>query len=522
VVKSARVMKQAVAYLQPYMEAARRAPPSLTGGGDATDGGRKARIVLATVKGDVHDIGKNIVGVVLACNNYEVIDLGVMVPCERILATARERGAAIIGLSGLITPSLDEMVHVAGEMRRQGFTLPLLIGGATTSAAHTALKIAPQYDHPVVHVPDASRVVGVVAQLLNPQTRDSYARAVAAEQERRRQEYLGRHDRPLLSLAEARANRFPTDWAAAALEPPAFLGTCVLAPIPLALLAEYVDWTPFFHVWELRGRYPDVLDDPTYGEEARRLYRDARALLDEIIAHGWLEARGVYGFWPAQSQGDDILVYPHGPEHPLRVVLHTLRQQVQREGGRPNLALADYIAPVSCGRLDYIGGFVVTAGHGLDHLVAHYEARHDDYTAILARALADRLAEAGAEYLHAEARRHWYAPHEQLTNTELIRERYRGIRPAPGYPAQPDHTEKRTLFALLGAEAATSVALTETCAMLPGSSVCGLYFGHPAARYFAVGRIGRDQVEDYAARKGMLVTEVERWLAPNLAYDPTP
>jgi 5-methyltetrahydrofolate--homocysteine methyltransferase len=521
VVKSARVMKQAVAYLQPYMEAAR--PGSSSGaGGRAEAGGPKARIVLATVKGDVHDIGKNIVGVVLACNNYEVIDLGVMVPCERILATAREQGAAIIGLSGLITPSLDEMVHVAGEMRRQGFTIPLLIGGATTSAAHTALKIAPQYDHPVVHVPDASRVVGVVAQLLNPQTRDSYARAVAAEQERRRQEYLGRHDRPLLSLAEARANRFTTDWAAAALEEPAFLGTCVLSPLPLALLAEYVDWTPFFHVWELRGRYPDVLDDPTYGEEARRLYRDARALLEEIIAHGWLEARGVYGFWPAQSQGDDILVYPHGPEHPLRVVLHTLRQQVQRDAGRPNLALADYIAPVSCGRIDYIGGFVVTAGHGLDHLVAHYEARHDDYTAILARALADRLAEAAAEYLHAEARRHWYAPNEQLTNTELIRERYRGIRPAPGYPAQPDHTEKRTLFALLGAEAATGVALTETCAMRPASSVCGLYFGHPAARYFAVGRIGRDQVEDYAARKGMLITEVERWLAPNLAYDPAP
>jgi 5-methyltetrahydrofolate--homocysteine methyltransferase len=512
VVKSARVMKQAVAYLEPFMEAEKRE----RGGGTA-----QARIVMATVKGDVHDIGKNIVGVVLACNNYEVIDLGVMVPCERILDVARERQADLIGLSGLITPSLDEMVHVAGELTRAGFTTPLLIGGATTSAAHTAVKIAPHYESPVVHVQDASRAVGVVAQLLSPRSRDRFARQVAEEQEQRRIAFANRAERPLLTLAEARERRLQLDWASAPIERPAFLGTQVHAPVPLDALVPYVDWSPFFHVWELRGRYPDIFEDPTFGAEARRLFDDAQALLADIVRHQRFEARAVFGFFPANSVGDDILVYTDETRGAVRAVFHTMRQQTPGQSGRHNLALADFIAPVDSGRLDYLGAFVVTAGHGVEEVVRQYEARHDDYNAILAKALADRLAEASAEYWHEQARRLWgFGQDEHLTKQDLIRERYRGIRPAPGYPAQPDHTEKRTLFELLDAERAVGVTLTESYAMWPPSSVSGLYFAHPQARYFAIGPVGRDQVEDYAQRKRQSVEETERWLAPSLAYEP--
>jgi 5-methyltetrahydrofolate--homocysteine methyltransferase len=512
VVKSARVMKQAVAYLEPFMEARKQ---------ERRDTTPRAKIVMATVKGDVHDIGKNIVGVVLGCNNYEVVDLGVMVPCERILATARAEKADAIGLSGLITPSLDEMVHVASEMRREGFDLPLLIGGATTSAAHTAVKIAPQYGNPVVHVIDASRVVGVVSQLLNPNTRDAFAAQMAAEQEQRRQDFAQRTERPLLALRQARANRLAVDWASAPIERPEFLGTRVMVTVPLETLAEYIDWTPFFHVWELRGRFPEILQDATYGVEARKLYQDARALLADVIHYQRIEARAVCGFFPANSDGDDVLVYADEAGADVRTVFHTLRQQNRKENGAANLALADFVAPRECGRGDYVGGFVVTAGHGVEELVRHFQTQGDDYSAILVEALADRLAEAGAEYLHAEARRLWgYGRDEQLSKEDLLRERYRGIRPAPGYPSQPDHTEKRALFDLLRAEEATGVRLTESYAMWPASSVSGLYFAHPQARYFAVGRIGRDQVEDYARRKGQSLPEAERWLAPSLGYEP--
>ncbi|HZR99343.1 MAG TPA: methionine synthase [Chloroflexota bacterium] len=512
VVKSARVMKQAVAYLEPFMEAEKQ---------QRQDTSARARIVMATVKGDVHDIGKNIVAVVLACNGYEVIDLGVMVPSERILAVAREQGAAAIGLSGLITPSLDQMVHVAGEMQREGFEVPLLIGGATTSAAHTAVKIAPQYAQPVVHVQDASRVVGVVSQLLSPQTREAFARQVAAEQESRRAAFARKNARPMLSLRQARANRLAVDWSTAPIERPAFLGTRAIAPLALDRLVPYIDWTPFFHVWELRGRYPEILDDAKLGAEARRLFADAQALLADIVHYQRFQARAVYGFFAANSEGDDILVYEDEARGKVRAVLHTLRQQIRKENDSPNLALADYVAPVESGRLDYVGGFAVTAGLGAEELVRHFKARGDDYTAILAEALADRLAEAGAEYLHEQARRAWgFGRDERLSHEDLLRERYRGIRPAPGYPAQPDHTEKRTLFDLLDAEAQTGIRLTESYAMWPAASVSGLYFAHPAARYFAVAYIGRDQIEDYARRKGQTVAETERWLAPYLAYEP--
>ncbi len=512
VVKSARVMKQAVAYLEPFMAAEKRSNGT---------GHDQPRIVLATVKGDVHDIGKNIVGVVLACNGYEVIDLGVMVPCERILAVARERQADAIGLSGLITPSLDEMVHVARELRAAGFTVPLLIGGATTSAAHTALKIAPEYPHPVVHVPDASRVAGVVARLLNPETRTAFAAELAAEQAQRRAGFARRSERPLLSLAEARARRLPVDWTTCPIDRPEWLGVRVLRPLPLAALVEYIDWTPFFHVWELRGRYPAVLDDPARGAEARRLFADAQALLADIVAHERLEARAVFGLFPANSAGDDLHVYADETREAVTAVFHTLRQQVARASDQPCLALADFVAPRASGRPDYLGAFVVTAGHGAEELARAFEARGDDYSAILVKALADRLAEAAAEYLHAAVRRLWgYGRTERLSPDDLAHGRYRGIRPAPGYPAQPDHTEKRTLFALLDAEAAVGVRLTETCAMWPAASVCGLYFAHPEARYFAVGPLGRDQIADYAVRKGWPLAEVERWLAESLGYEP--
>ncbi len=512
VVKSARVMKKAVAHLVPYLEAERE--------GIARKAGT---LVTATVKGDVHDIGKNIVGVVLGCNDYEVVDLGVMVPAARILERAREIGADFVGLSGLITPSLDEMVHVASEMEREGFTIPLLIGGATTSRAHTAVKIAPAYSGPVIHVTDASRAVGVVRTLLDPARRDAYATEVRAEYEALRRE---RGDRRAgerrLTLAEARANRLRIDWAGATPPAPSFLGVRTFRNYPLAELVDRIDWTPFFTTWELRGAYPAILDDPTVGVAARDLHRDAAALLERIVAGGDLRADAVVGFWPANAVGDDIVIWRDDGRTEPRATFRTLRQQMAKRDGRPNLALADFVAPVASGALDFVGAFAVTAGHGLDTLVAHFEASHDDYSAILAKALADRLAEAFAERLHERVRRElWgYAPGEALSNAELVAERYQGIRPAPGYPACPDHTEKLTLFSLLEAEARAGIRLTESWAMLPGASVSGYYFWHPQSTYFGVGRIGRDQLDDYAARAGIPIADAARILGPNLAEEP--
>jgi 5-methyltetrahydrofolate--homocysteine methyltransferase len=511
VVKSARVMKKAVAQLVPWLEAEKSA-------------GREARgkVLLATVKGDVHDIGKNIVGVVLQCNNYEVIDLGVMVPCARILETARQEGVNLIGLSGLITPSLEEMCFVADEMRREGFAVPLLIGGATTSKVHTAVRIAPRYDGPVVHVLDASRAVGVAANLLSPGNRPAFVSAIAADYEAVRR---AREDRPagerLIPLTEARAARLiPGNGG---LPPrPTFLGTRVFDPYPLEELIERIDWTPFFHTWELPGHYPAILRDPATAQAAGALFADARALLDRMVRERRLTARAVVGFWPAASVMDDIELYADLERREPVATVHTLRQQMARSpgSGRPNLALADFVAPRDAGEPDFLGGFAVTAGHGLETLVHEFEAAHDDYSAILAKALADRLAEALAERMHERVRKElWgYAPGEALDNVALVREQYQGIRPAPGYPACPDHTEKRTLFALLDASRAIGITLTESCAMLPGASVSGWYFWRPEARYFGVGKIARDQVEDYARRKGMTVAEIERWLAPVLGY----
>jgi 5-methyltetrahydrofolate--homocysteine methyltransferase len=513
VVKSARVMKKAVAYLLPFMEAEKQA----SGGGKP-----QGKIVLATVKGDVHDIGKNIVGVVLACNNYQIIDLGVMVPCEKILNTAREEGAQIIGLSGLITPSLDEMVHVAREMGRQGFKIPLLIGGATTSRIHTAVKIAPAYQEPVVHVLDASRAVGVVGKLINPQLKVELAARNQEEQERAREQHLGqRAQRPLLTIEEARARKPPLDWKSTDVARPAFTGVRALDRFPLRDIARMIDWTPFFHTWELRGRYPQIFDDPTVGGRAKELFEDAQRLLDRIVSQELLTARGVYGFFPANSIGDDIEIYADDSRSKVLTVFHTLRQQSDKPEGQFNHALADFIAPKSTGIEDSLGGFAVTTGFGVEALCEHFEQDHDDYNSIMTKALADRLAEAFAELLHKRAREDWgYGQQENLTLEDLIRERYRGIRPAPGYPACPDHTEKRLLFDLLEAEQNAGIYLTETCAMYPASSVSGLYFAHPDATYFAVGKIGRDQVADYQRRKRMDLRTVERWLSPNLAYDP--
>jgi 5-methyltetrahydrofolate--homocysteine methyltransferase len=513
VVKSARVMKKAVAYLIPYIEAEKQA-----GAGART----KGRVVMATVKGDVHDIGKNIVGVVLQCNNFEVVDLGVMVPCARILATAREIGADLIGLSGLITPSLEEMTVVASEMTREGFTTPLLIGGATTSRVHTAVKIAPKYTGPVVHVLDASRAVGVAGSLLSDSLRDGFMEQVRQEYAAIRDERAERDTgERRITLEEARANRLALDSKAAPAPVPTFLGVRALDHYPLPELVDRIDWTPFFQTWELVGHYPAILSDPAVGKTARSLYQDARRLLDRIVREGLLEARAAFGFFPAASQGDDIVVYADEGRQEVRATIHTLRQQSRKSGGRHNLALADFVAPGSSGVRDYIGLFAVTAGLGLDPLVAEFEAAHDDYTAILAKALADRLAEAFAERLHERVRREFwgYVPDESLANEDLIRERYQGIRPAPGYPACPDHTEKRTVFGLLDAERKACMKLTESFAMLPAASVSGYYFWRPESQYFGVGKIGRDQVEDYARRKGMPVEEVERWLAPNLAYE---
>lgn len=511
VVKSARVMKKAVAYLLPFMDAEKS---------QSTPRGR-GKIIIATVKGDVHDIGKNIVGVVLGCNNYEIVDLGVMAACETILDTAIEKGADMIGLSGLITPSLEEMVHVAREMQRRGMTLPLLIGGATTSAKHTAVKIAPAYDQVTTHVVDASRAAGVVDRLMQPESRKQFDTENREQQRRMREAFERRQKRDLVPYREARRRRFATDWQTVGIDTPAFTGVRVLDDYPLEELAQYIDWSPFFMAWEIKGKYPRVLDDPKVGAHARELFDDAGEMLREIIADGQLRARGVYGFWPAASVDDDILVYEDDRRHEELARFHTLRQQWERKGQTCFLALADYIAPRDVQREDYLGAFAVTTGHGCAELVARYEADNDDYRAIMVKALADRLAEAFAERLHQQARADWgYGVDESLDNDGLIREKYRGIRPAPGYPACPDHTEKRILFDLLGVPAATGIGLTETLAMDPAASICGLYFAHPEARYFSVDRITHDQVEDYAHRKGMKIKEVERWLAPNLGYDP--
>jgi 5-methyltetrahydrofolate--homocysteine methyltransferase len=517
VVKSARVMKKAVAYLTPFMEADKAAA--------GTAGQARAKILMATVKGDVHDIGKNIVGVVLGCNNFEVIDLGVMVACEKIIETAIAEKVDVIGLSGLITPSLDEMVHVARELRRTGNKFPLLIGGATTSAKHTAVKIAPSYDHATVHVLDASRSVGVVEKLINPRAREKFESENRALQKQLVASHAQRNTVELAPYAEAKSKGLATDWTTLDIPTPAFTGTHVISSasnpkFSLAALVPYIDWTPFFQTWELKGKYPRIFEDPNVGPEAKRLYDDARALLDRIVKENLLEARGVYGFFPAASTGDDIIVYADDTRKKERTRFHGLRQQWRRKGQETFYSLADFIAPVGSGRNDYIGAFAVTTGLGCDELARKFDADLDDYNSIMTKALADRLAEAFAEYLHAQARRDWgFGAAESLSTEDLINEQYRGIRPAPGYPAQPDHTEKRALFALLDATAGTGIILTESLAMHPAASVSGLYFAHPAARYFAVDRLSRDQVEDYAKRKKMPLAEIERWLAPNLGYD---
>ena len=511
VVKSARVMKKAVAYLLPFMEEERQ----------KTGGERKPRgkILMATVKGDVHDIGKNIVGVVLSCNDFEVIDLGVMVPCETILQKAREQAVDMIGLSGLITPSLDEMVHVAREMERQGFQLPLLIGGATTSAKHTAVKIAPAYHETVIHVKDASRSVGIVERLMRPEEKHKLDAENRRNQARERENFARRRQRKLVSYAEACKRRFRIDWENAPIAVPSFLGVRVLRDFPLADLVPYIDWSPFFMAWELRGKYPHILADAKVGSEARKLFEDANRLLERILADKLLAANAVYGFWPANSWGDDIIVFADQTRQRELLRLPMLRQQWEREGQTAFRSLADYLAPLDSGRIDYLGAFAVTAGIGAEELAARFEAEQDPYSAIMTKALADRLAEAFAELLHERARRDWgYGREEHLTKEQLIAEEYRGIRPAAGYPSCPDHTEKAKLWALLHADE-VSIHLTESFAMTPAASVSGLYFSHPEATYFAVDLITRDQVENYAARKGMSRAEVERWLAPNLGYD---
>ncbi len=515
VVKSARVMKRAVAYLQPFMEAER---------GDGE--GRKfaGKVVMATVKGDVHDIGKNIVGVVLQCNNYEVVDLGVMVPAAKILDAAIAEKADIIGLSGLITPSLDEMVHVAGEMQRRGMSLPLLIGGATTSRTHTAVKIEPAYaNSSTTYVPDASRAVGVVAALLSPDQSEAFTAETRAEYGRVREQFArGREQSARLSLGKARANRFQADFKTFDPVRPSFLGTCTVTAYDLGHLTRFIDWGPFFASWQLTGAFPQILEDDTRGEAARALYADAQAMLATIVKEGWFQANGVVGFWPASADGDDVILYADEDRAAEVGRLFTLRQQMPKSDGKANLALSDFIAPVG-GKPDYIGAFAVTAGHGEQAIIERFRAAGDDYSGILAAALADRLAEAFAEAMHYKVRTElWgYAPDEAMDLSALLSEKYVGIRPAPGYPAQPDHTEKTTLFGLLDAERATGIELTESYAMTPPSSVSGVYFAHPEAHYFGVGKIGRDQAADYALRKGWPLETAERWLAPILAYEPT-
>jgi 5-methyltetrahydrofolate--homocysteine methyltransferase len=515
VVKSARVMKKAVAHLTPFMEAEKVA---MAASGQVVKA--QGKIVLATVKGDVHDIGKNIVGVVLACNNYEVIDMGVMVPCERILERAKAEKADMIGLSGLITPSLDEMVHVAREMERQGFKLPLLVGGATTSRAHTAVKIAPHYSEPVVHVLDASRAVPVTTSLLSDQGKSAFVAQHRAEYEALRKA----HSAPRLnvvSLETARTRRTPIKWRAEDLPVPAFAGVRALDNFPLATLRDFIDWTPFFHTWGLKGIYPRILEHEGQGAQARQIFTEGNALLDVIIEKNLITARGVYGFFPASTVGDDVELYTDGTREKVLERFHFLRQQSNREGSEPCRSLADFIAPKETGLPDYIGGFAVTSGIGLKELCDRFKAEHDDYNAIMAEAIADRLAEAFAECLHKRVRDEWgYGCEEGLSIADLIQEKYRGIRPAAGYPACPDHTEKGPLWRLLDVQAKTGMLITESFAMWPGSSVSGLYFAHPESRYFSLGKIDRDQVADYHERKGMSVAEVERWLGQNLNYDP--
>jgi 5-methyltetrahydrofolate--homocysteine methyltransferase len=515
VVKSARVMKRAVAYLEPYLQEEKR----LSG----ETGKPAARILMATVKGDVHDIGKNIVGVVLACNNYEVIDLGVMVPAEKILETAKQEKVDIIGLSGLITPSLDEMVYVAREMQREKLEIPLLIGGATTSRIHTAVKIDPVYEGPVVHVLDASRSVPVSSELINPNSRKSFTTKVKSEYESLRKEHESRRqEKNYITLKAARENQVNIDWQAEQIKCPSFIGKRALLNFPLEKLVAYIDWTPFFQTWMLAGRYPGILTDPVVGAEASKLFNDAQSMLNDIVKHKKLTANGMVAFYPAKrSKTDDVKLFHSETDSTSFARLHFLRQQNKKAPGLPNFSLADFIAPEDSGRVDYIGLFAVTTGIGLEQCIDEFQAKHDDYSVIMIKALADRLAEAFAECLHEKVRKElWgYNPQEKFSNEELIKEAYVGIRPAPGYPACPDHTEKRTIFEILDAEKEAGVKLTESCAMYPAASVSGYYFSNPESKYFGLGKIERDQVEDYAERKGMKLAEVEKWLSPNLSYD---
>jgi 5-methyltetrahydrofolate--homocysteine methyltransferase len=516
VVKSARVMKKAVAYLTPFMEEEKR---RAVAAGQATRA--QGKFLLATVKGDVHDIGKNIVGVVLACNNYEVIDLGVMVPFDKILQVAREQQVDVIGLSGLITPSLDEMVHAAKELTRAGFTVPLLVGGATTSAAHTAVKLAPEYAPGVFHVLDASRVANVVGSLLSPTLKPAYVAEVQAKQQRQREEFAARQSRsPLLSIAEARARAPKFDWSATDIARPEFLGTRVFADIDLAEVVPYIDWSPFFSAWELHGRFPELLKDEKIGAEATKLYADAQTLLASIVAEKRFDPRAIVGFFPANAVGDSVELYADEARSRVVETLHFLRQQQAKPADQFNHCLADYVAPRTSERLDYVGAFAVTAGPGVEKFAAEFKAAGDDYLAIMAQALGDRIAEAMAELFHKKARDFFgYGRDERLTMPEILREKYQGIRPAPGYPACPDHTQKPQLWSLMDVAAATGITLTESCAMHPASSVSGFYFAHPESKYFAVGRLGRDQIADYARRSARPEAEVEKWLAPYLDYE---
>ena len=513
VVKSARVMKKAVSVLIPYIEQEKS-------GASRSNG----KVVIATVKGDVHDIGKNIVGVVLQCNNFEVVDLGVMASCEKILEAATREDANLIGLSGLITPSLDEMVHVAKEMQRLGYKQPLLIGGATTSPAHTAVKIDPQYAGAVIYVKDASRSVGVCQQLVTKSTRDAYVATIKADHERRREQHRNKGAKaPQLSLTQARAKKFKIDWASYAPPVPTFLGRKSFEDYLLRELVPYIDWMPFFNAWEFAGKFPDILQDKIVGEAASSLYADATRMLNQLIDEKWLKARAVIGFFPANSVADDdINLFVDESRHAVALRLHNLRQQKSKPQDQAQLCLSDFVAPMQSGRADYLGAFAVTAGIGIEEHVARFEAQHDDYSSIMLKALADRLAEALAERLHERVRREFwaYAPHEHLDNLGLIREEYQGIRPAPGYPACPDHTEKALLWRLLDADRTAGIRLTESFAMFPTAAVSGFYFSHPKAHYFGVGKIDRDQVISYAQRKGFTVTEAERWLAPILGYEP--
>ncbi|MCW8957858.1 MAG: B12-binding domain-containing protein, partial [Gammaproteobacteria bacterium] len=512
VVKSARVMKKAVAYLIPYIEAEKKPGAKAAG-----------KILMATVKGDVHDIGKNIVGVVLQCNNFEVIDIGVMVPAQTILEKAKEHDVDIIGLSGLITPSLDEMVHIAKEMQRLGYQQPIMIGGATTSIAHTAVKVEPNYDEPVVWVKDASRAVGVAQNLISELHREKFVAGVKAEYEAVRERHAGRQAATqFVNLEQARKNKVQIDWDNYTPPEPKALGVTTFDDIPLEELVPYIDWTFFFHAWELRGKYPRILDDAEKGEEARKLFDDAQAMLNKIIDEKWLTARAVVGIYAANAtEDDDVILYEANDAQGELARLHFLRKQTKQPPGKPNYCLSDYVAPKSSGKLDYVGMFACTTGLGIDEKIVEFEAKHDDYSAIMLKTLADRLAEACAEWLHEMVRKEeWgYGSNENLSNEQLIKEEYQGIRPALGYPACPDHTEKDIVWQLMDVQAQTGIWLTESKAMVPTAAVSGLYFSHPEARYFAVGKINREQVEDYARRKGMSVEEAEKWLGPNLGYD---